>query len=214
MKVNKKEKIWKNISKQIDHLDDRLGMKIDPLIKSVVIGCNANRLYTRMSCGGHITKDRERAFPWVYFEAPNEPKYRHIGEKRLRNVIAKKYGIDSSALYYQVNKAAAKEYWNLIMVEKHAETKNYINWLKKNKQLEQRVKQCLDAFYAKRKDKPEVKIEMGPILPGARIEVLDKYAKKWKKNLSEKDFRNKIKEAQKEMSLLASFLKIRFFERE
>lgn len=211
MKVNKKEKIWKNINKQIHHLNDRLGMKIDPLIKGVVIGFNVNRLYTKMSCGGHITKDRERAFPWVYFEAPNEPKYRHVGEKRLKAYIAQKYGIDSSALYYQANKVAEKEYWNLIMVEKHAETKNYINWFKKNKQLEQRVKQRLDAFYAKRKDKPEVKIEMGQIFPGARIEVLDKYAKKWKKNLSGKDFRNKIKDAQKEMSLLASFLKTSFF---
>jgi hypothetical protein len=206
-----KGKIWRNISKQIDRLDDRLGMKIDPNIKGVVIGFNANRLPTKMSCGGHITKDRERAFPWVYFEAPNEPKYRFGGDKKLMNRLAKKYQIKSSDIFYQVNKLAAKEYWVAVLKKKIPETKNYIHWTQKNKRLEHKVKSCLKAFYAQRKDKPEVRIELGPISPGSRIEVLDKYANKWKKNLSEKDFKSKIKESQKEMSLLADFLKVRFF---
>jgi hypothetical protein len=52
---------------------------------------NAVGLYTSGSCEGHF--DHELLAPWIYVEAPNEPKERYIGENEIYRKVARKYNL-------------------------------------------------------------------------------------------------------------------------
>lgn len=201
--------IWNDIKNRVDQITDRLGMPVDDNIKDVVIGLNANGINTVASCGGHLDSDR-LAFPWIGCAAANQPQYRYKDETQIKESIASRYNIRSNDIFNVGNDAAMNDYY--IRAAKSGETEEYKKWDICNDPLEKKVSNIISEFYTHRIDVPEVKIAIGTIYPGCLIEIPDSDEQKWRNTLSENGLRDKIKEAQSEMSKFAYFLKLKYFD--
>lgn len=208
--MNNKNKIWKDVRTQVDHLTDRLGMPVDQDIKSVVVGLNVNGINTVSSCGGHIDSDR-LAFPWIGCAASSQPQFRFENEEKIKESIAQRYNIKPENIFDTSNPAAEKDYYD--MTRNILETTEYAEWDKKNASLEKMVIECINEFYSQRKDSPTVRIAPGLIYPGCMIEIPDENEKKWRETLSENELKDKIREAQKEMEQFGAFLKAEFLHK-
>ncbi len=201
-------KIWKEISIWADHVTDALGMPIDPEIKEVVIGLNANGISTYASCGGHINDDR-REFPWIGCKAPDEPDYRYLNEPEIVDSIIKKYKIDPPQKNMIFgNGLAIDEYYRRTRNE--LDDPKYVEWNKGNYPLQVKVYKLLEEFNAQPSHTKGIRYVYGGIYPGCLIEIPDDQEKHWKKSLPDKELISKILEAREEMIIFASFLKDKF----
>lgn len=165
--AGEKQKIWNETLASMDRLVDGLGQHMDENIKECVAGFIVNGLNTDGSCGGHIEPDGLR-FPFVYFEAPNKPKFRWVGEEELVQGILQKYNLK---VYREIfsNDAAESELdegLKKIYESRGEETVEYKEWKKhqdvQNQEISKLIQEINSSLGA-------AKIKTDPIYPGVKI---------------------------------------------
>jgi|SRR3989344_2224190 len=132
---NSKETEWQCKLGEFGEVGDALGEGIDERIKETVAAFNLVGLNTYASCEGHL--EWGIGAPWVDVQAEGEPDERFIGEKKIIEKIAKKYGIT----YEDVERANNKEAWveAIKIFSENEETPESKAWSKKNERLRERL---------------------------------------------------------------------------
>ena len=126
---------------------------IDPGIFETVLYLNALDLPTTQSCEGHAEEGRGRPFPWVRFEAPDEPHERFVGETDAYQRAADEAGV----LVEQLRQGKPDDaYWQLHReISQYEETPEFQRWMKKNLELHEKVTNLLNEFYQSREVPPD-----------------------------------------------------------
>jgi len=165
--------------------------------------------------GGHTEEDH-LGFPYLMGCAKNASKYRFVGDKEIRERVAKKFNILPDEIMRSremtdnfVN--ARKAYWEIIEKEDIPETEEYENWQKENDILEQNVQNILDEFYKTKQKETDFYLHLSPVYPGYRVESVGRKKEEEIITKDRKEIEGAIRLAQEEMELFGKFLKQRFF---
>jgi hypothetical protein len=208
--LHKKIALLKKLRKKVDKITDALGMPVDEGIKEDIIMFNAVGLYTSSSCKGYL--GHGLLAPWIYVEAPNEPKERYVKESEIYRKVARKYNLKVEEVRRDYDIDAWCE--AIEKGEKRGETKKYKIWRKENKKLLKKAKKFLDEFYKNREVHSDIKLEIEIFGNGSfRIHNGGKYYK-LVNDLSRKEKREVKKMLEKfreEMNAFTEFLKNKYF---
>ena len=211
-----KRVVWDSKLKELEKVTDRLGMPIDGNILETIAGLNLLEIPTTSSCGGHLRSEEDHKIGFPYFggHATNEPKTRFVGEQELRDKVAVKYGIDPKNV--DRDKKSLHEYWDILADDDYQETEEYQAWMSQNEDIKNRIARLLEEFYQGAEVLPQVKLHIGRIYPGYRIEtVYDSVIEALEKSgLSEEEMATKaedyVRTAQEEMIRFTEFLKRKY----
>lgn len=169
----REEKIrrWEEKEREVEEWADATGKGIDEEIKKSVVAFSMMEFPTSASCEGHL--DSGIPAPWVEISAPNEPEEKFIGENKVFEDVAKKYGVlfgearrgldfEAEKLYYEEGEISDEEFlrrsdnawraWNEAddIIDNLPETEEYKKWRKENEKLKKRVEKLLEEFYRNR----------------------------------------------------------------
>lgn len=210
---DRKQRVWDAARKEIDTWADALGEDVDERVKEAVTACKVLGLNTGQSCQGHT--DHGIGAPWIRFEAPNEPKYRYVGEQDMWIRIAKKYRLSSEKARRGYNMQAWQE--GVRQISDNKETLQYGRWKKETGALRDRVASLLAEFYTGREPDTDIRLDImdmgGSFVIGNGGE--DALPAE-ERNLGEEEKRalgTRLARYQSEMVAFGEFLRQKFFER-
>lgn len=203
--LEQKQKEWGEKLKNTGRAVDGLGLEMDENIKEAVVALVSNGLDTVGSCGGHIVEEEKTIrLPWVQIAYENEPAYRFVGEKEIREEIMRKYDLKSERDIFLSETEAGKKYYS-----KTSDCENspeWETWSQKNEKLRENISTLLDEFYKDRDSK--YRLITGRAYPVWVISPDEKVLEN--KNFDEQ--KEILSETQKEFDLFAKFLKERYFK--
>ena len=208
---SKKEIAWEKQEKEVEQIADSLGEKIDDQIKQSVVAFNVMRLSTAGSCEGHT--DHGMSAPWIEVAAPDQPKERFIGQKKIEYRIAEKYDISVEEVQkgknYNAYAEAVKEY------SQNNETPEYKQWRDKTQKLKEKAINLLEEFYQEREVDSAIRLQISQGGEGEfRVHNGGEDYKSAPKILSDAQKQELIKRLvkyQEEMKQFAEFLRDKYF---
>jgi len=210
-----KQILWDKTLRELDHIGDALGYRIDPGIKETVTAFIVNKFPTYSSCEGHVEErfdEPVKLRPYIAVGL-DEPKQRYVGEQELRSSIAKQFDIPVDKL--EDNVPADTEYWQYIYRHDVQETPEFLAIRAKNEELQRLISVILASFYKSRVTSSDSKLVIERIGPAGHFRVTT--AKEAPDKIEKTDIDKYQKELlieQSEMKAFTQFLKDRFFNRE
>lgn len=209
---SKKEIAWEAKLKELDEIGDANGLGLDKHIKEVVAAFNVNGFNTGQSCEGHT--DSGYGAPWIRVEAPNEPEERFIGERKIYEDVAKKYGVS----YEDVRRANNQEAWieAVKLCNKQEEAPEFKVWRKESEKLRDRINELVNEFYKERKVGPETHVHVEEVGAqgdfrvrngGDDYNLVERMKESQKKGLDER-----LQKYREEIQAFGQFLKNKFLE--
>lgn len=196
-----KQEIWNNTLDRLRHVTDGLGLPIEESIIEAVAAMNVNSIPTNSSCGGHL-EDEGLNFPYLQGSPADQPKYRYMGEEKIRQDFLNKNNIVNFRDIF-MDEELENQYRDLI--DDLGETEEYKNWYKNCSVLVAQVEKLIDEFKVL---SGSGKLRLSPVYAHYRIVAHE---------VSDIDFENlegvkeKIVLAQEEFNKFTEFLKDRFF---
>lgn len=207
---DQKQRAWEGARKEIDILADSLGEGVDDKVKDVVVACKVLALHTGQSCEGHT--DHGIAAPWIRFEAPNEPKYRYVGEQDMWIRIAKKYRMSPEKARRGYNAQAWQE--GVKGLADNKETLQYKRWAKGTAALEGRVASLLAEFYQGKETEADIRLNITDMAGSFTVgNGGDDARPVEERNLSEEEkglLEKRLERYQSEMVAFGEFLRQKF----
>jgi len=203
--LEKKQKEWDEKLKNADRAVDGLGLEMDENIKEAVVALVSNGFNTVGSCGGHFEEEERTArLPWIQFAYENEPTYRYVGEKEIREEIMSKYSLKSEREIFLSKTEAGKEYYS--RTGDCENSPEWEAWSQKNEKLGKDISILLSEFYENRMSNCKMIIDRA--YPAWVICPDDKILE----NKSLEEQKEILLETQKEFDLFAKFLKEKYFK--
>ena len=151
---------WNEKVRDLESIVDALGSHIEDGIKETVAGLQLLGFNTTGSCEGH--NNWGSPYPWVQMNTGGEPKYRWEGEKEMREIIAAELHIasreieQSSPQYDFIKWEKVDDIFHERLPDNAPETKEYIAWIEKNRELANRLEFLIKKFYST--DVPNAKL--------------------------------------------------------
>lgn len=210
--LEKKESVrakWEDVLRKINELADMLGKPIDEGIKETVASFLVNEFPTRGSCEGHIEERFGKIAmlsPYVAIEFPNEPKERYIGEKSIREKIAR----DCKVKSIEDSEESERKYWDYIQTSEIPETKEYDMFRERNSTQNQRCIELINEFYSHRtKPGGSIILKTFRVGPSGSFYVT---SEETDESFSLEEFEKVLELRREEMFAFTKFLKDKFFE--
>ena len=217
-KTDKSDKgiLWENKAQEIKEMTDGLGYGMDKGVEETVIALQLLGINVEQSCDGHGEDKHGASTPWIEISAPNQPEERLVGEKKIFEQVAKKYGLTVEEITSGDHEEAEKE------VHKHLsqqeETDEFKDWEKGNSPLRAKTEKLLGEFYQNRDVFESERLIIHEMLEG-NFKIMSNWedyylAKERWEEMDEKEkqaLRERLARHQEEMKTFGKFLRDKFF---
>lgn len=205
--MSKFQKIWNSKIKELAGIKDNQGVPIDKDILETVAAMNLNGFPTVVSCAGH-TESHPLTYPFVLGWALEKPKNRYTNDEMIRIKLAHGWSSDQ----IELNPEASSEYYKYVSEHHLQETKEFKQWIKKNRKLQKEITLLLQQFYSNRKVPQYAKIYLAKprilyLLMTGRKKTKDDLRNNTIKPDKIEKIKREIIAGQNEMKLFTEFLK-------